>query len=191
MITAIADRHALAVIEDGGGSHGATFRGRRAGSWGHGAFGFYGAGEGGLISTNDDRLADWIPTLSRSRPAWPQRRDPGFRLPPVRGRRGDRSGRLVDRTGYRSAPGHRRSVWSGLRRPAHPPHPWPGRPASRLPPLHDRGRSGSRRRGGRPSRAWCRDGDRVPGSPSIASRTCSSEGSTPSCRSPTRRRTGR
>jgi len=60
MITAIADRHGLAVIEDGGGSHGATFRGRRAGSWGHGAFGLYGAGEGGLISTDDDRLADWI-----------------------------------------------------------------------------------------------------------------------------------
>ncbi len=48
------------MVEDGGGSHGATFRGRRAGSWGHGAFGLYGAGEGGLISTNDDRLADWI-----------------------------------------------------------------------------------------------------------------------------------
>lgn len=60
MISAIADRHGLAVVEDGGGSHGATFRGRRAGSWGHGAFGLYGAGEGGLITTNDDRLADWI-----------------------------------------------------------------------------------------------------------------------------------
>jgi dTDP-4-amino-4,6-dideoxygalactose transaminase len=60
MITAIADRHGLAVVEDGGGAHGATFRGRRAGSWGHGAFGLYGAGQGGLISTDDDRLADWI-----------------------------------------------------------------------------------------------------------------------------------
>ena len=60
MISAIADRHGLAVVEDGGGSHGATFRGRRAGSWGHGAFGLYGAGQGGLITTDDDRLADWI-----------------------------------------------------------------------------------------------------------------------------------
>ncbi len=60
MIAAIADRHGLALIEDGGGAHGATFRGRRAGSWGHGAFGLYGAGQGGLISTDDDRLADWI-----------------------------------------------------------------------------------------------------------------------------------
>ena len=59
MITAIADRHGLAVIEDGGGAHGAMFRGSRAGSWGHGAFGLYGAGQGGLITTNDDRLADW------------------------------------------------------------------------------------------------------------------------------------
>lgn len=60
MITAIAARHGLAVVEDGGGAHGATFRGRRAGSWGHGAFGLYGAGQGGLITTDDDRLADWI-----------------------------------------------------------------------------------------------------------------------------------
>ncbi|MEA2535950.1 MAG: perosamine synthetase [Chloroflexota bacterium] len=60
MITAIADRHGLAVVEDGGAAHGATFRGRRAGSWGHGAFGLYGVGQGGLITTDDDRLADWI-----------------------------------------------------------------------------------------------------------------------------------
>jgi dTDP-4-amino-4,6-dideoxygalactose transaminase len=60
MISAIADRHGLVVVEDGGGSHGATFRGRRAGSWGHGAFGLYGVGEGGLVTTDDDRLADWI-----------------------------------------------------------------------------------------------------------------------------------
>jgi dTDP-4-amino-4,6-dideoxygalactose transaminase len=60
MITAIADRHGLAVVEDCGGAQGATFRGRRAGSWGPGAFGLYGAGQGGLVTTDDDRLADWI-----------------------------------------------------------------------------------------------------------------------------------
>ena len=60
MISAIADRHGLAVVEDGGGAHGATFRSRPAGSWGHGAFGLYGVGQGGLITTDDDRLADWI-----------------------------------------------------------------------------------------------------------------------------------
>ncbi|MDP9483277.1 MAG: DegT/DnrJ/EryC1/StrS family aminotransferase, partial [Chloroflexota bacterium] len=60
MISAIADRHGLAVVEDGGGAHGATFRGRRAGSWGPGAFGLYGVGQGGLVTTDDDRLADWV-----------------------------------------------------------------------------------------------------------------------------------
>ncbi len=65
MITAIADRHGIAVVEDACQAHGATFRGRRAGSWGHGAFSLYATknmttGEGGLITTDDDHLADWI-----------------------------------------------------------------------------------------------------------------------------------
>ena len=65
MIVAIADRHGLAVVEDACQAHGAEFRGRRVGSFGHGAFSLYGTknmttGEGGLITTDDDRLADWI-----------------------------------------------------------------------------------------------------------------------------------
>ena len=65
MIVAIADRHGLAVVEDACQAHGAEFRGRRVGSFGHGAFSLYGTknmttGEGGLIATDDDRLADWI-----------------------------------------------------------------------------------------------------------------------------------
>jgi dTDP-4-amino-4,6-dideoxygalactose transaminase len=65
MIVAIADRHGLEVVEDACQAHGAEFRGRKVGSFGHGAFSLYGTknmttGEGGLITTDDDRLADWI-----------------------------------------------------------------------------------------------------------------------------------
>jgi dTDP-4-amino-4,6-dideoxygalactose transaminase len=64
-ITAIADRHGLAIVEDACQAHGAEFRGRRVGGFGHGAFSLYGTknmttGEGGLVTTDDDRLADWI-----------------------------------------------------------------------------------------------------------------------------------
>lgn len=63
MIMAIADRHGLAVVEDACQAHGATFRGRRAGSFGHGAFSLYATknmttAEGGFITTDDDALAD-------------------------------------------------------------------------------------------------------------------------------------
>ena len=65
MITAIADRHGLTVVEDACQAHGATFRGRAAGSFGHGAFSLYATknmttGEGGFVTTNDDRLADFL-----------------------------------------------------------------------------------------------------------------------------------
>ena len=65
VITAIAERHGLAIVEDACQAHAATFDGRRVGSFGHGAFSLYGTknmttGEGGLITTDDDRLADWI-----------------------------------------------------------------------------------------------------------------------------------
>ena len=65
MIRAIADRHGLIVVEDACQAHGATFRGRKAGSFGHGAFSLYATknmttAEGGFVTTNDDRLADWL-----------------------------------------------------------------------------------------------------------------------------------
>jgi dTDP-4-amino-4,6-dideoxygalactose transaminase len=65
MVRAIADRHGIAVVEDACQAHGATFRGRMAGSFGHGAFSLYATknmttAEGGFITTNDDTLADWL-----------------------------------------------------------------------------------------------------------------------------------
>ena len=64
-IQAIADRYGLTVVEDACQAHGAMYRGRRAGSFGYAAFSLYGTknmttGEGGFVTTNDDRLADWI-----------------------------------------------------------------------------------------------------------------------------------
>ena len=61
----LAERHGLTIVEDACQAHGATYRGRRVGSFGHGTFSLYGTknmttGEGGLITTDDDALADWI-----------------------------------------------------------------------------------------------------------------------------------
>jgi dTDP-4-amino-4,6-dideoxygalactose transaminase len=65
-ILEIAARYHLRVLEDACQAHGARYRGRRAGSLGHAAaFSFYpsknlGAyGEGGAITTNDDRIAQF------------------------------------------------------------------------------------------------------------------------------------
>lgn len=62
-LTEIADRHGLLVIEDAAQAHGAEEGGRRAGSWGTGCFSFYPTknittGEGGIVTTNDDCVAD-------------------------------------------------------------------------------------------------------------------------------------
>ncbi|HEV8281402.1 MAG TPA: DegT/DnrJ/EryC1/StrS family aminotransferase, partial [Candidatus Limnocylindrales bacterium] len=64
-ITEIAQRHGLAIVEDACQAHGAEFRGRKVGSFGHGAFSLYATknmttGEGGLITTDDDAVADRI-----------------------------------------------------------------------------------------------------------------------------------
>jgi dTDP-4-amino-4,6-dideoxygalactose transaminase len=62
-IMAIAQAHNLAVIEDAAQSHGAEYQGRRVGSFGLGCFSFYPtknvtSAEGGMITTNDETLAE-------------------------------------------------------------------------------------------------------------------------------------
>jgi perosamine synthetase len=66
---AIANAHGLIVIEDCAEAHGATVRGRKVGSFGHMAcFSFYAnkiitTGEGGMVTTNDDSLAERLRLL--------------------------------------------------------------------------------------------------------------------------------
>ena len=62
-VTATAQRHGLAVIEDACQAHGASAGGRMAGSFGTGCFSFYPTknmttGEGGMITTNDSAVAE-------------------------------------------------------------------------------------------------------------------------------------
>ena len=70
-LSALAERHGLALVEDAAQAHGARFAGRRAGSWGvAGAFSFYpgknlGAlGDGGAVVSNDSALIDGIRRLA-------------------------------------------------------------------------------------------------------------------------------
>src|SRR4029078_9009740 len=62
----IAQRHQLFVVEDASEAHGAEYRGARVGGVGGcAAFSFYGnkivtTGEGGMVTTNDDVLADKV-----------------------------------------------------------------------------------------------------------------------------------
>jgi perosamine synthetase len=68
-IVEIATRHRLVVIEDCAESHGASVRGRMTGSLGDlGCFSFYAnkiitTGEGGMVTTSDDRLAERLRLL--------------------------------------------------------------------------------------------------------------------------------
>src|SRR5688572_8676736 len=63
-IMAIARKHNVTVIEDAAHAHGSEYRGKRVGGIGHmGSFSFQSSknltcGEGGIITTNDDALAE-------------------------------------------------------------------------------------------------------------------------------------
>jgi len=65
----IAAKHDLHVIEDAAEAHGAEYRGKKVGSFGHiSCFSFYGnkiitTGEGGMCLTNDEELAERIKIL--------------------------------------------------------------------------------------------------------------------------------
>jgi len=63
-LVALAAEHGLDIVEDAAEAHGARYKGRRVGALGRiGAFSFYGnkiltTGEGGMVVTNDAKLAE-------------------------------------------------------------------------------------------------------------------------------------
>jgi dTDP-4-amino-4,6-dideoxygalactose transaminase len=62
-ITAVAEKHNLIIIEDACQSHGAEYKDRKVGSFGTGTFSLYPtknitSAEGGMITTNDDAIAE-------------------------------------------------------------------------------------------------------------------------------------
>lgn len=63
-IREIAERHGILIVEDAAEAHGALYKGKKAGSLGDlGCFSFYPnknmtTGEGGMVTTNDDDLAE-------------------------------------------------------------------------------------------------------------------------------------
>ncbi|HVL62373.1 MAG TPA: DegT/DnrJ/EryC1/StrS family aminotransferase [Microbacterium sp.] len=67
-IAALATERGLGLVEDAAQSHGSTLNGRHAGSYGLGSFSFYATknittGEGGIVTTDDDVLADRLRIL--------------------------------------------------------------------------------------------------------------------------------
>lgn len=89
-ITELAHNRGIVVIEDAAQAHGAEYNGRKAGSLGDAAcFSFYPGknmttGEGGMITTSDDDLAEQlrrIRTHGEERPYWVSRQGHNYRMP--------------------------------------------------------------------------------------------------------------
>lgn len=64
----IAEAYSVALIEDASQAHAATINGRPVGSFGTGCFSFYATknmttGEGGMVTTNDPAIAEWVRLL--------------------------------------------------------------------------------------------------------------------------------
>jgi perosamine synthetase len=68
-IMALAEKYGLYVLEDGAEAHGTEYKGRKVGGLGHAcAFSFYGnktltTGEGGMVTTNSEDLAEMMRLL--------------------------------------------------------------------------------------------------------------------------------
>ena len=97
-VNAIAKKHGLKVIEDCAESHGATWKGTTTGAFGDmSCFSFYGnkiltTGEGGMVLTNDDALAEELRLL----------RNLAFTVPRFRH---EKAGYNFRMTGYQAAMG--------------------------------------------------------------------------------------
>jgi dTDP-4-amino-4,6-dideoxygalactose transaminase len=90
----LARNRGLIVIEDAAQAHGAEYKGRRVGSIGDATcFSFYAGknmttGEGGMVTTNDDDLAEqmrMIRTHGEERPYWVSRQGHNYHMPEIAG----------------------------------------------------------------------------------------------------------
>jgi dTDP-4-amino-4,6-dideoxygalactose transaminase len=166
-LMAIAERHALTMIEDCAHAIETEYRGRKAGTFGDfGCFSFYATkniatGEGGLVLAANEELAARVKVLGlhgMSKDAWKRFSDegykhyqvvaPGFKynMMDLQAAIGIHQLARVDQYWKR-----REDVWNryneafadlpiGLPAPTEPPH------ASRVPPVHDTGGRGAVRR---------------------------------------------
>ncbi len=91
-IMELARNRGVVVIEDAAQAHGAEYNGRRVGSIGDATcFSFYPGknmttGEGGMVTTNDDDLAEqvrMIRTHGEERPYWVARQGHNYRMPEI------------------------------------------------------------------------------------------------------------